>query len=341
MPAAACRHVPHRAPHAVLCTTGCTPALPTRHPVTHALDVSARPPRCVTMSTPTSDDFSPFQPDTPLIEMDEDEDEDEAGDYEEYPTFLLDSPQSESYHDYPRIRRPHKKAPVAAPPPPPPPPPVVTNITPDVTYGRLVDPSTWASQSAWHGDGWEVASSPSPASATASPQSRFPPTPFPRAAPLVARPIAESEAAAYAVKPLPATPTPVSAPTPATPRRNEKERGLHFLASLLRRGAPTQAEQVVPHPRAIDARYDAGSVLGRESNKLRKRGSVRSLGSARSELSFCMSINNNIPCMYLRHIIGGQTAHRSPTARAPLACPVAYAVPVAYAAYAVPAAHPT
>ncbi|KAJ7881058.1 hypothetical protein B0H14DRAFT_3763256 [Mycena olivaceomarginata] len=119
------------------------------------------------------------------------------------------------------------------------------------------------------------------------------------------RPISEAarDAALYAVKPLPAPPSATSAtsstfpstsstssnksnsnPNPATPPATPQRKGRHFFAGLVRRRLP-------PPPAMADV-VDRQMEAERERNKLRKRGSVRSLRSgtvplsARSEQSF-------------------------------------------------------
>ncbi|KAJ7672245.1 hypothetical protein DFH06DRAFT_1467758 [Mycena polygramma] len=254
------------------------------------------PTSSVALSTPTSSSFgSIIEPETPLTEVEED-DEDE---FEDYPTFRLDSvrsysPDSAWQHPRPLPRPPlRSKAPPPHPLPPLPPlPPITTSLTPDGTYAWLADPSTWASPSGWRGDGWEVV--PTSASSTASPTSTsgplsasstssFPASPLPPRTPTRVqtlppapahrfwtrerhrrlpslRPI--SEAAAYTVRPLPAPPV-----TPPHKKRN-------FFSGLVRRGSVQPPAEVV--------REAEREEREREANKLRKRGSVRSFASTRS-----------------------------------------------------------
>ncbi|KAJ7056724.1 hypothetical protein C8F01DRAFT_1372701 [Mycena amicta] len=137
---------------------------------TESLHMSSRsttetPTSLLWTSTPTSETFSPIEdppdPDTPLTELGDifEEDEDEEDDaFEDYPTFHHDSALSSDQPWRPSAAR-GKAFPVPAPPP------LATDFRPDVTYGWLADPSTWASPSAWHGDGWEV---PSPSHSRSS-----------------------------------------------------------------------------------------------------------------------------------------------------------------------------
>ncbi|KAJ6483832.1 hypothetical protein C8R47DRAFT_562152 [Mycena vitilis] len=256
---------------------------PHKSSVTPSLRVLT-PTSSVALSTPTSSSFgSIIDPETPLTEVEED-DEDE---FEDYPTFRLDSvrsysPDSAWQHPRPLPRPPPpRKAP--PPHPLPPLPPIATNLTPDGSYAWLADPSTWASPSGWRGDGWEVV--PTSASSTASPlsasstTSSFPASPLPPRTPTRVqtlppapahrfwtrerhrrlpslRPI--SEAAAYTVRPLPAPPA-----TPPHKKRN-------FFSGLVRRGSV--------QPPAADVAREV-EEREREGNKLRKRGSVRSFAS--------------------------------------------------------------
>ncbi|KAJ7895091.1 hypothetical protein B0H13DRAFT_2035291 [Mycena leptocephala] len=261
------------------------------------------------LSTPTSATFSPIEPATPLTE----EEEEDEFDYEDYPIFTTDSARS-SPSDWPPRRAPPSHTPLhskvqAAPLPPP------TTLTPDATYAWLSDPSTWASPSAWHGDGWEVA--PTSASSTAFPSSTSSPTSFTAGAPSPSlpprtptlppspahrfwtrerhrrlpslRPITEAarDAAVYAVKPLPPPPTPQTPQTPRTPHtphthtprtpHTPQKKGRQFFAGLVRRMHIEPGEHDLKVPRDPE--------LEREGNKLRKRGSVRSFASARSSQS--------------------------------------------------------
>ncbi|KAK7032758.1 hypothetical protein R3P38DRAFT_3392778 [Favolaschia claudopus] len=269
------------------------------------------PTSSVLLSTPTSASFSSFgDPDTPLTDLEEVEEEDEDEDeFEDYPTFKTDSALSSPYW------RPLPRPPLRAKPQPLP--PLRTNVTPDSTYAWLTDPSSWASPSAWHGDGWEVPVSASPSS-TASPMSASPssfsphpavtPRPptrtqtlpthhsthhfwsrdrpqHPRLGPL--RPVSEAarDADLYAVKPLPSPPsasTPRTPQTPRTPRTpsTPQRKGLGFLSGLVRR--TPGAGDASPHEIKVEQQ---DRERERSAPSLRKRGSVRSFLNMRSSHS--------------------------------------------------------
>ncbi|KAF7327368.1 hypothetical protein MKEN_00314400 [Mycena kentingensis (nom. inval.)] len=112
------------------------------------------------VTTPTSESFSPFEehpePHTPLTDLgniSEEEEQEDDDVFEDYPTFHRDS--ALSYIHAGRPPPPPLNNRVKAPPAPR---PLSTNLRPDTTYGWLADPSSWASPTAWHGDGWEVSS---------------------------------------------------------------------------------------------------------------------------------------------------------------------------------------
>ncbi|KAJ7036847.1 hypothetical protein C8F04DRAFT_1094571 [Mycena alexandri] len=256
------------------------------------------PTSSLALSTPTSGTFSIPEPETPLTEVEDEDDEDE---YEEYPTFQTDSVESYPSEWFPRramsasklppIPKPQMSHPVSLPP-------ITTDLRPDASYAWLSDSSTWASSSAWHGDGWEVPASASSSiseSSTASPVSASPlsastsassPSPSPSAAqprtptrtqtlpPPPAhrfwtrerhrrlpslRPIAEA-ARDSALYAVKPLPPP---PQPLSPPSSEKK-GRNFFAGLVRRKLTEPAE------RALETAREAERE--RERNKLRKRG---------------------------------------------------------------------
>ncbi|KAJ7746283.1 hypothetical protein B0H16DRAFT_1889109 [Mycena metata] len=276
---------------------------------------TSTPTSSLALSTPTSGTFSFPEPETPLTEV---EDEDDEDDYEEYPTFGIDSPESypaewfsPSASKLPPIRKPQLSHPVSLLP-------ITTDLRPDASYAWLSDSSTWASPSAWHGDGWEVpasasssiseastvspisasplsastsASSPSPSPSVTQPRTptrtqTLPPAPAHRfwtrerhrRLPSL-RPIAET-ARDSALYAVKPLPSP---PQSLAPPSSEKK-GRNFFAGLVRR-KPTELAE-----RTLDTAREAERE--RERNKLRKRGSVRSLASSQSSQSLALSLHD-------------------------------------------------
>ncbi|CAK5269260.1 unnamed protein product [Mycena citricolor] len=127
----------------------------------------------MTLSTPTSGNFSPIRAETPLTEEDEEQEEEEERyedeDYEDYPTFRPHVVQSDAFTPAWQPRRPptpsSRLAPISTKAPEP-----MPYLTQDAQYPWLADPSTWGvSPSPWHGDGWVVTPASASTASTVSP----------------------------------------------------------------------------------------------------------------------------------------------------------------------------